>query len=92
MASWLLFLWLFFLVWRLSMQLPQDVMDLLGKAEDDLAAAGTADTAHQQTVDALTLATKAEADANQASLDAHKTSVASAQAALDALKKHFGLS
>ncbi len=71
--------------------IPADVLAAIQKAEDDLAAAAQADTAHAGTLAGLTAAQTTEAAAVAAALTAHQTAGASATAAIDALKAHLGI-
>lgn len=72
--------------------LPPELVALLATAEADLAAAVAADNvANASEVAANKAADQATTDHN-GSLAAHQTATASASAAVEAIKKHFGLS
>lgn len=71
--------------------LPQELIDALNAAEGELAAASERDGLHAANVAALTLAQAAESKSASDAIAAHRDANAAASAALDALKKHFGL-
>ncbi len=71
--------------------LPQDLQDKLNQAESDFLVALSDDNDHAVSVQALNAAQAAEEHAKNTALDAHRTATTSANAALDALKAHFGL-
>ncbi len=73
------------------MALSQDLLDALNKADASKEVAATADANHQMTVDELNKALQDEDGAKHVSLDAHKTALDDATAALDKVKVEFGI-
>lgn len=73
------------------MSVPQELLDLLTTAQTDLDAAVSADVAYEGSVEELNMAIDEEEEAKESALAAHRKSSESANFALDALKKHFGI-
>lgn len=71
--------------------ISQPVLDKINKAEDDLAAAQTADQAHAATVIALTQTQGNEQNAGKAAMAAHQIATQSAMDAIVALKDELQL-
>lgn len=71
--------------------IPQDILDLLNAAEEAKAGADAADDTYDLALERLSEATDVEEEAKDDLLEAQAAALVAANAAIDAIKAHFGI-